>query len=126
MSILPAGATPVTEDTVQTSHTYRIDFDKGRIAGMTDGVDAVKQAVYKIVDTERFAFLIYNDSYGRIRGPASEIQNLVTDALLQDDRITAVEDFEVTIGAGDTAVVTFTVVTIFGSIRVERSTSVNV
>jgi hypothetical protein len=125
MSILPVGATPPADEAIQPSRTYRIDFDTGRIAGMADGVDAVRQAIYKIIDTERFAHDIYSSGYGRERGPVSELQDYITAALLQDDRITTVEDFRYT-ATGDSAMVTLTAVTIYGVIPVERRAEVYV
>jgi hypothetical protein len=122
--ILPAGATlGVAEEEVrQPSRTYKIDLENGRIAGMVDGLDAVKQAAFKILSTERFAHFIYSGNYGRENGVgnAIEIERWIEEALRQDDRITAIEDFRMTV-AGDEANVRFTVVSIFGSIPIERS-----
>jgi len=43
-SIIPADLEIVEEQ--QPSLTFDIDFDRGRITGMVDGLDAVKQAVF--------------------------------------------------------------------------------
>jgi hypothetical protein len=121
--ILPAGATlGVAEEEVrQPSRTYKLDLENNRIAGMVDGIDAVKQAAYKILDTERFSYFIYSGNYGREGGlgNAIDIERSISEALLQDDRITAIEDFQMTV-TGDEATVRFTVVSIFGSVPIER------
>lgn len=115
------------EEVQQPSRTYRIDFERGRILGMVDGLEAVKQAVFVILETERFRHLIYSPDYGMewhglvganpvyIR---SELKRRITDALMQDDRIENVTDFQINI-AGDTAIVRFTVVSTFGDFREE-------
>lgn len=123
--IFPPGSVlgTVEEQERQPSRTYRLDLEKGRIRGTVDGLEAVKQAVYKILDTSRFALAIYSANYGlekRVGAVYSvELERLVRDALLQDDRITAVENFSASID-GDEAKVSFTVVSIFGSLGVER------
>lgn len=49
----------------------------------------------------------------------SEIQRLVTEALLADDRITAVEHFKISITGKRKAAVEFTVVSVFGETEIE-------
>ncbi|MFQ8759337.1 MAG: DUF2634 domain-containing protein [Intestinimonas sp.] len=46
------------------SRTYRADFAAGRIDGFTDGREAMEQAIYQILHTERFAWPIYSWNYG--------------------------------------------------------------
>lgn len=75
----------------QPSRTYAVNWQTGRVSGTVDSMDALKQAIYKIFQTERFAHLIYSWNYGfeanRLIGQSaaflrSEIQRLVTEALL--------------------------------------------
>jgi len=128
--MIPQGSTITTEqmeEAQQPSRTYRIDFEQGRVVGMADGLDAVKQAVYKILHTDRFRHLIYSSDYGMEwngligANPAfiqAELKRRITESLLQDDRIEAVQDFEFEFN-GDTALVRFTVVSSFGSYQEE-------
>lgn len=69
---------------------------------MIDGKEAVRQAIYLILNTERYAWLIHSWNYGvelhSLIGQdpdfcIPEIERCVREALLQDDRITAVDDF---------------------------------
>ena len=46
----------------QPSRTYRLK--DGRLQGCVDGREAVQQAIYCILNTERFDWLIYNWNYG--------------------------------------------------------------
>lgn len=64
----------VEEEVEQTSRTYRIDFENGCIDGMIDELDAVKQAITKVMLTERFKNLIYSEEYG------SEIKDMLMNA----------------------------------------------
>ena len=120
------------EPAAQPSRTWKLDFERGRAVGMTDGLDAVRQAVYLILHTERFRHIIYSPDYGTewhgIVGASpvfirSELKRRITEALLQDDRIQAVQDFQINI-SGDAATVRFTVVSAFGSFREEVTTRV--
>lgn len=111
----------------QPSLTYALDIENGRIRGMVDNLESVKQAVYLILSTECYAWLIYSWNYGvelvdLIGQPKDyalpEIQRCITEALLQDDRITAVDGFEFETGKKSIHV-TFTVHSIFGDTEVE-------
>lgn len=132
--MIPTGG-QITPDTVEAtlpSRTWRLDSDRGRAAGMIDELEAVKQAVRKILRTERVFYLIYNADYGselsgligQSSGLAdSEIRRRVREALTQDDRIRDVVDFDVSIGE-DSATVAFTVISTYGDFRNEVTTRV--
>lgn len=111
----------------QPSLTYALDIEHNRIRGEVDNLESLRQAVYLILNTERYAYLIYSWNYGvefkeLIGRPKeyvlSEIKRCITEALLQDDRITAVDGFAFGVGK-KTVHVTFTVHTIFGDIESE-------
>src|SRR5690606_2927338 len=116
------------EEEQQPSLTYGIDFDRGRVVGMVDGLEAVKQAVFLILQTERYRHLIFTPDYGcELEGligrdplfVQSEIKRRIREALLQDDRIEDVTNFDIQIN-GDSALVRFTVVTTFGDFEAEQ------
>ncbi|TCM93131.1 uncharacterized protein DUF2634 [Paenibacillus sp. BK033] len=121
--ILPKGAVldTASEEVLQTSRTYHLNQERGRITGIVDGQDAVKQAIYKILNTERFAHFIYSGSYGSEKSGIfrNDYERCIREALLQDERISAVQDFEIT-GSGDEAAVRFTALTIYGSVSIEK------
>lgn len=115
----------------QTSKTYRLDPVNRRITGTIDGIEAVKQAVFLILGTERFKHVIFSFNYGgeleAMSGADStffstEIERRIREALIQDDRIMDVQDFE-TSYSGDTALVTFTVISIYGNFTAEKEVS---
>ena len=118
----------------QPNKTYKIDFETKTIRGYTDGLDAIKQAVYLILNTERFINSIYSWNYGvelydLIGCPAPlifiNIKQNVADALLQDDRINSVEDFTFD-RKKDAVSATFTVKTDIGNFEAEKVVLVNV
>jgi hypothetical protein len=123
--MIPVGGQILAQSTTtiqQPSRTWRLDFERGRVTGMVDGLDAVRQAVFKILQTERFAFLVYSSNFGvelrRFAGAGqafvqSELKRRIREALTQDDRISDVTDFQFSFD-GDTAQVAFTVVSNFG------------
>lgn len=111
----------------QPSLTYALDIEHGRIRGMVDELESLRQAIYLILSTERYTYLIYSWNYGvelveLIGQPKEyalpEIKRCITEALLQDDRITAVDGFEFETGK-KTVHVAFTVHSIFGDLEVE-------
>ena len=115
------------ETETQPSLTYDLDLESGRIRGKVDRLEALRQAVYLILSTERYDWLIYSWNYGRefkelIGQPKEfvlpELKRCISGALLQDDRITAVDGFEFTMGK-DTVHVAVTVRSIFGDLEVE-------
>lgn len=82
--------------------TYHIDPKRGRITGVCDGLEAVRQAIYKILSTIRYDYIIYTDNYGtRLIDYMGELTPLVWGdieaqirrGLMYDDRINRVYDF---------------------------------
>lgn len=114
-------------ESTEPSNTFFIDFEKGKISGFVDEREAVKQAIMLILNTERYKFLIYSWNYGAeleaLIGTHPDIvedeaERLISEALLQDDRITAVYDFE--FGRNrDTLLANFKVDSIYGGIDIE-------
>ena len=109
------------------SLTYNINRNTKRISGYIDGRDAIIQAIYLILQTERYESLIYNWYYGveldNLIGKnkdyvKSELQRTISEALLEDDRILAITNFKITY-SNDFALVEFLVQTVIGDIDIE-------
>ena len=103
------------------------DVYKNRINGYTDDLDALKQTIYLILNTERYKFPIYSWDYGvelyNLFGKPmpyvlSELPRRIKDALLVDNRITDVTDFEFEQN-GKKLLVKFTVISTIGNISSE-------
>lgn len=125
----------VTSAADRTTRTYKMDLEAGRVAGFVDGTEAMKQAILKILLTERFDFLIYSWNYGTelkaVVGKSyqvfsSEIKRVIREALLADSRITDVVDFKVQQIDKRSVNVAFTAETVFGAIPIERTVTTSV
>ena len=118
------------EEAEYADETYKIEIrvnGEDRINGVVDEIDAITQAIYLILGTERYEYPIYSWDYGielidligqPIPYVMSEISRRVEEALTQDDRIESVKDFEYTKNKGKLHV-TFTVVSTTGNIPTE-------
>ncbi|RXZ84698.1 DUF2634 domain-containing protein [Paenibacillaceae bacterium] len=116
----------------QPSLTWQLDLERGRITGKIDGLQAVRQAVFKMLQTDRYFHAIYSFDYGhelagQLGGSPllvqSEAARLISEALLQDNRISAVDDIAVE-SVGAELVIRFTVVTQYGSFEEEMRRNV--
>lgn len=116
--------------TIQTqpSKTYKLNIDTQTIVGYCDNRKAIEQAIYLILNTERFEWVIYSWAYGSelqnlfgkpIPYVVSELQRRIKEALLQDDRINNVENFRVS-RSGSKVLVEFDVSTIKGVIPASK------
>ena len=113
----------------QPSKNYKLHIEQNTIRGTCDGLDAMKQVIYKILNTERYQYIIYSwnygietyDLYGEPKSfVCSELQRRITEALVQDDRIKSVDNFEFDLTERKTVKVTFIVHTIFGELQEEK------
>ena len=51
--------------TKQTSNTFRVRYENDyKLTGMCDDIEAMEQAIFKIINTERYKYLIYDWNYG--------------------------------------------------------------
>lgn len=114
-------------DEQMPSYTYNINRNTNRISGYIDDKDAIVQAIYLILQTERYESMIYNWYYGvefdGLIGKnkdyvTSELQRVIREALTEDDRITEVSDFDITY-TDDSALIVFLVQTNIGDITIE-------
>lgn len=114
------------EEVQQPSYTWHIDFEKSRVIGKFDGLEAVKQYVHKALLTDRYDYLIYTPNYGSelkvLLGIdrmifETEVKRIITETISYDDRIVEIRDWDIKYN-GDSATVRFTVICIFGNFEV--------
>lgn len=114
----------------QPSKNYRMHLDRNIINGSCDGLEAMRQVIFKILNTERYQNIIYSWNYGvelldlfgePVAYVCSELQRRITEALTQDDRILSVDDFEFDVSEKRTVKARFTVHTIFGDLESEKA-----
>ena len=117
------------EITEQPTHTYKMNLESNLIRGYTDGQEAMKQAIYKILNTERYQYIIYSWNYGiqlsdlygePVTYVCPELERRIIDALSVDDRILSCEGFDFDISQKGIVVVTFKANTIYGDVDVEK------
>lgn len=118
--------------TDEVSRTYKVDWDAGEIIGVILAEDseqayleAIKQFVFKALQSRRFVNIVYTPDYGseleemQKLGYSRELiqtetQRLIVEALIYDDRIDSVDEFSFEFN-GDSMLVRFTVTTTRGA-----------
>lgn len=129
--MLPQGLRVVEQNAVEemSSRTYKLDFERKRIIGYVDEYQAMMQAIRKIFETERYAWEIYSHEYGiefeNLIGESMDfvttaLKGRVEEALLADDRVKLIENFEVTQTSKTELLVSCTVVTTQGKLEVRE------
>lgn len=107
-----------------TDRTYKVTVEK--IAGYTDGLEALKQSIYKALSTEQYEYPIYSFQYGiawkDLIGEdrsyvRAELRRNIEELLLRDNRIRYVDGFRFDF-SGDTCICTFTVSSIYGETEI--------
>ncbi|GAA0378980.1 DUF2634 domain-containing protein [Bacillus horti] len=135
--MIPAGGqlrNAQLQEIEQPSLTWKLDLAAKKITGRTDNLDAIKQAVFKVLQTRRFEHLIYSSDYGHeldlLIGDSpllvqSEMNRLLREAIEQDDRIESVENVQTSV-QGENVTVRCTVVTQYGDFDIEQEVERNV
>ncbi len=112
------------QDINMGNDNYKMLSNGIQIIGVAKELESMKQVVYKILNTHRYNYVIYswnygieiNDLYGEsLEYCKVELERRITEALIQDDRIESVSNFEFENGnKKNELTVKFTVNTIFG------------
>ncbi|WP_302306929.1 DUF2634 domain-containing protein [Megamonas funiformis] len=137
MGFLPQGTDTdlninIATTSIVPNKSYRMKIADEKILGSIDELDAIAQACYKILNTERYQYVIYSWNYGielqdlfgkPIPYVYSELPRRIKEALTQDDRINSVEDFELSYDKGN-VLAKFTVKTNLGNIEMEKGVNI--
>jgi hypothetical protein len=114
---------------LQPSKIYKMQIEKQFINGYADELEAMKQEIYKILNTERYQYIIYSWNYGielidlfgePVTYVCPELERRITEALTQDERILSVDAFSFDTSVKRKVQVTFTAHTIFGDVDAEK------
>ena len=120
----------VVTENIETTKTYKLSDKK--VQGFTDDLGALEQAIYKVLNTEKYEYPIYSFNYGiefeSLIGKDPiyvriEIKRRIQECLLQDERVTSVDNFNFII-TGDEMLCTFDVVSIYGEITISKEVNV--
>ncbi len=113
----------------QPTHTYKMDLERAQVRGFVNDKEAMLQAIYKILLTERFQYVIYSNDYGietldlygqPISYVCPELERRISEALCCDGRIQGVDNFSFDFPERNIVHAAFTVHTIFGDVQAER------
>lgn len=119
----------VVED-IETSKTYKILIDGNN--GYIDGIESLKQFIYKLLSTEKYNYPIYSFNYGieleNLLGKdydyiKIELKRRIEECLLDDERINSVNDFKFTRNL-DSLKVEFNVESIYGNTSISKEVDI--
>lgn len=131
MATLPEGvgiAVPL-KIAEKPTRTFLIDWSTKQIAGMDEGLEAMRQAVEILLNTERFRWQIYSSDFGveledligeEYDYVVSDMPRRIEEALSVDSRILSVDDF-VFEQKEDRISCSFYVNTVYGALKEEVS-----
>ena len=115
---------------VEASKTYKLTDTS--IKGYIEELEALKQFIYKVLSTERYEYPIYSFDYGidlesligkDIEYVQIELKRRIEECLLQDERISSVDNFEFEV-KGDELYCTFNVGSIYGNLLINKGVSI--
>jgi hypothetical protein len=121
------------EITSQPSKNYKMNLNGDSVKGFCDELDAMKQTIFRILQTERYENIIYSWNYGietvdlygmPVTYVCPELERRITEALMIDERIIRVYDFEHDLNQRGSVHTTFKVDTIFGTTEAERTVNI--
>lgn len=112
------------------SRTYQLS--ETRIEGFVEGLEALKQAIHKVLSTEQYEHPIYGFGYGiawkQLIGEErpyvrAEMRRMIQEALLRDDRVREVDGFRFSFEV-DACRCVFNVISIYGETEIETEVRV--
>lgn len=117
----------------QPSKTYKMDLSGDTTKGFADEIEAMKQVIFKILNTERYQYIIYSWNYGietldlygePVTYVCPELERRITEALLVDSRIISVTNFEHDISVKGVIHTLFTAHTIYGDVETTKGVNI--
>lgn len=119
------------EEKVSPTKTYRMHINSERIYGNIDGKEALKQMIYKNLNTEYGVHLIYptfgmplQDLFGKPKNFVYvELIRRIEECLIKDDRVNSVINFKYLKDKSlrDELSISFTVNSVYGEIEIENT-----
>lgn len=125
----------IDNNEIEDNPTLTFQIYHGRIRNKFDELPAMEQAVDKILRTERFIYPIYTDQYGNdlpeligedINYAMVEVERMIVEALLDDDRVIDVEIKQIDPIDRDAIFVKGTCYTVYGDIPIEEEVNLEV
>ena len=116
-----------------SSQTYKMNMEESSVRGFADNQEAMKQTIFRILNTERYQYIIYPwwygietlDLYGEpVTYVCPELERRITEALLVDTRISGVTDFEHDFSVKGIVHTNFTAHTIYGEVKADKEVKI--
>lgn len=113
--------------TSPATNTYKLHYTKKKIYSFVDRKQALEQSIYCLLNTERYKYPIYSFNYGIQREDLfgknidlimRKLQNRINNALVSDDRIISVTNFEFDSKENGVLKVRFIVNSTYGEIEI--------
>ena len=127
--MIPVAALNLTEleITQYPSTTYKLDLITKRIGSKISGEEAAKQAVMKVLSTERYSRVIYSGNYGveledligkDYEYVSADLKRRLESALLVDDRIQGISTLVLSNNHDSSLTASFTVQSVEGAFNI--------
>lgn len=117
-------------DTLGPTRTYKTIDNK--IQGFFDELNALKQSIYKVLNTEKYEYPIYGFSYGieleNLIGKDRiyvqiELKRRINECLIQDERVKSVDNFQF-VNINNEMLCTFNVRSIYGDLTIQKGVNI--
>lgn len=130
--MVPQSDYDITNLSVSEMPSKTFSLSGNKVIGTVDGLEAIKQSIYMALSVERYEHLIYSWDYGVEfedlfgKNPSyvyPALKSRIEEALLQDDRILRVDEFNFVSNKGSVTA-KFMVHTVYGDIEQEKEVSI--
>ncbi|WP_288847188.1 DUF2634 domain-containing protein [uncultured Sneathia sp.] len=130
--MIPENNTTDIEIVTLSDKTQKLYYKTDDIKGYIDKREAVQQAIVKMLNTNRYHYIIYSWDYGleledligkNMSYVIPEIKRRIIEAIEQDDRVERIYDFKFEKINKESILVTFIVDTIFGKLEIAKEVS---
>ena len=117
----------------EPSYTHKLNLDSQTVSDFVDNKEAYRQAVVKLLSTERYDHIIYTTNYGvelrslfgmSIYYVVPELVRRITEAVMQDDRTTDVYGFDFDTTKKGVVSVKFHASSIYGDVEIEKEVEI--
>lgn len=130
--MIPENNTTDIEIVTLSDKTQKLYYKTNDIKGYIDKREAVQQSIVKMLNTDRYHYIIYSWDYGleledligkNMSYVIPEIKRRIIEAIEQDDRVERIYDFKFEKINKESILVTFIVDTIFGKLEIAKEVS---
>ena len=117
----------------QPTLSHKLNFENGRVGGYVDKLEAYKQRIYLLLNTERYKHIIFSWDYGieledlfgqPIAYVVPEIERRLTEAVMTDRESEKVSDFEFDTSKKGIVYVKFKATSVYGEVEFEKNVEI--